>query len=221
MHRLLKAPLLFIAKVITITLLCAGGCTQAASPTAQEGSGSRTGSSTARAEEKRAAGQSTGLVQLVFSLSAAQRDAAHRPPWLGCQLHLLDVNKKLRIAADLGDGRRREFFPRTSTYTRLPVIFPFSGPTQDLELELHTTLTPTVVRRAPGHWGRRGRHFVLPAELPPHWAFSCVLRHKGGAGSAIDGFFRGKRPHVAASRRVEAADLAPEKMRAHLLLLLR
>lgn len=214
------SPLLFTGIAIAFALApLTSGCSRDASRETGKRRGASGRTTTKRAAPKAPGAQrSTALLQLVFSLTKAPRDDAGRPRWLGCQLHLLRSTKvPLQVAVDLGDARRRTFYPRTDRYRRRPAIFPYAGKAEGLQLELHTTLPgEAALHQAPGRWDARGRAFHLPVGPPRGFAFSCVLRAGDGGGAAIDGYFVGNKPRLGGSRAVSAEQLKPAAMQAYL-----
>ncbi|PIE17399.1 MAG: hypothetical protein CSA65_09055 [Proteobacteria bacterium] len=213
-------PFLFTAFALSLSGLGLAGCAREAAAPRPKSRRAASGSpkTTHATPQDPSARRSTALLQLVFSLSKAPRDEAKRRRWVGCQLHLLRSTKvPLQVAVDLGDARRRTFYPRTNHYRRQPAIFPYAGNAVGLRLELHTTLPgEAALHRASGRWGRRGEAFHLPVGPPRGFAFSCVLRTGDGGGSAIDGYFVGEKPRLLGSRAVSAEQLKPAAMQAYL-----
>jgi hypothetical protein len=210
-------PVLFtLIATAMVILLATAGCTRRERHAAAK---QRSASPSDKPAKKPGAQRSAALLQLVYSIAKAPRDPAGRPRWIGCQLHLLRSDSvPLQVAVDLGDARRRTFYPRTDRYRRRPAIFPYAGKPDGLQLELHTTLPGAAsLHRAEGRWGKRGRAFHLPVGPPRGFAFSCVLRRGAKQGGmAIDGYFVDTKPRIGGSRAVSAEQLKPAAMQAYL-----
>ena len=215
----------FVFLVATVIVLSSCRCSPHGSPHAKGATSAPTStSSTAthgQGPETHAADpalRSKSLLQLVFSLTQAPPDKAKRPPWIGCQLHLLSSKKiPLQVAVDLGNARRRIFYPRQEGYERHPMIFPYTGDPTKLHIEFHTTLPgPASLHRAPGTWHRPTHAFFLPPSPKDGFAFSCVLRNNKGGGTAIDGYFKDGTPRLNGTRHVNTKGLTPKAMQTYL-----
>ncbi|MCC6750852.1 MAG: hypothetical protein IT371_24555 [Deltaproteobacteria bacterium] len=155
------------------------------------------------------AARADGVLQVLFSQGGALP---------ACQLHLLVGDRGARqLSVELGDGRRRAFFPRAPGYWVRPARFPFVGPASGLQLELHTTLpwAPLVAPWPPRDLERRAASLHRDS-LPRAWAFACVLRRPRAGGQVVFGTFHQGRPRLERHETLDAAAMDPPALRRRL-----